>query len=228
MPIPEFIVALREKIGHDPLWLIGCTAIVVRPHAPGARTRDDAEAACATVSTAQAAAAPRVGTGLRAVDAAVWSAGEGHDDLLLIRRADDGLWAPVTGVVDPGEHPAVAAVRETLEEARIDAVVERLAQVHVTDVVTHANGDVAQYTGLVFRCRAVGGEAGVGDDESVDAAWWPSDALPPMRRVHQDAIRAALADDPLAELRHGDEVIAVSAPTSSANRPPAAPTAPPA
>ena len=132
--------------------------------------------------------------------------------MLLIRRSDDGLWAPVTGVVDPGEHPAIAAVRETLEEASVEAEVERLAQVHVTDQVTHPNGDIAQYTGLVFRCRVVGGEAGVGDEESIDAAWWPADALPPMRRVHQDAIRAALAPTALAELRVGDAVIPVSAP----------------
>lgn len=30
MPTPDFILALREKIGHDPLWLMGCTAVVER------------------------------------------------------------------------------------------------------------------------------------------------------------------------------------------------------
>lgn len=29
MPIPEFIVRLRHKIGHDPLWLPGTTAVVL-------------------------------------------------------------------------------------------------------------------------------------------------------------------------------------------------------
>ena len=28
MATPEFILKLREKIGHDPLWLIGVTAFV--------------------------------------------------------------------------------------------------------------------------------------------------------------------------------------------------------
>ena len=32
--------------------------------------------------------------------------------LLVVRRADDGRWTPVTGIVDPGEEPAIAAVRE--------------------------------------------------------------------------------------------------------------------
>lgn len=30
MATPDFIVKLREKIGHDPLWLMGCTAVVER------------------------------------------------------------------------------------------------------------------------------------------------------------------------------------------------------
>ncbi|WP_288922342.1 NUDIX hydrolase [Bifidobacterium pullorum] len=28
MPTPEFVLKLREKIGHDPLWLIGVTGLV--------------------------------------------------------------------------------------------------------------------------------------------------------------------------------------------------------
>jgi 8-oxo-dGTP pyrophosphatase MutT (NUDIX family) len=30
MPVPEFIVALRQHIGHAPLWLTGITAVVIR------------------------------------------------------------------------------------------------------------------------------------------------------------------------------------------------------
>ncbi|RNE49538.1 NUDIX hydrolase [Corynebacterium alimapuense] len=36
MPTPEFIVSLREKIGHSPLWLPGVTAVVMREVPPGA------------------------------------------------------------------------------------------------------------------------------------------------------------------------------------------------
>lgn len=212
MPVPEFILRLRAKIGHDPLWLIGCTAVVVRPHGDDAATAADALAATRETGTAEAAGAPRVGRGLRAVEPVVWSAaadGAAAVDVLLVRRSDDGLWSPVTGVVDPGEHPANAAVRETLEETCVEAAVERLAQVHVTDEVVHANGDIAQYTGLVFRCRYVAGRPAAGDDESIDARWWPAESMPPMREVHRAAIRAALRDDPACELRDGDAVLPV-------------------
>ena len=214
MAVPEFILRLRAKIGHDPLWLIGCTAVVLREPGADAASPAEAAAAAAQTGTAEAASAPRVGRGLRAVEPVVWSAVEGDrphpaPDVLLVRRSDDGLWAPVTGVVDPGEHPAMSAVRETLEETRVVAEVERLAQVHVTDEVVHPNGDIAQYTGLVFRCRHVSGEPGAGDDEALDARWWPAASLPPMREVHRHAIRAALRDEPLAELRDGEAVLPV-------------------
>jgi 8-oxo-dGTP pyrophosphatase MutT (NUDIX family) len=36
VPTPDFVLSLREKIGHEPLWLSGVTAVVVRqvPDAP--------------------------------------------------------------------------------------------------------------------------------------------------------------------------------------------------
>jgi 8-oxo-dGTP pyrophosphatase MutT (NUDIX family) len=36
------------------------------------------------------------------------------DEVLLIERADNGIWAPVTGIVDPGEEPADAAIAAVL------------------------------------------------------------------------------------------------------------------
>ncbi len=30
MPTPEFVLRLREKVGHDPLWLSGACAVVLR------------------------------------------------------------------------------------------------------------------------------------------------------------------------------------------------------
>ena len=39
--------------------------------------------------------------------------------MLLVKRSDNGAWTPVTGIVDPGEEPAVAAAREALEETGV-------------------------------------------------------------------------------------------------------------
>ena len=119
-------------------------------------------------------------------------------DVLLVQRSDTGEWAPVTGIVDPGEDPHVTAVREVEEEACVVAEVERLVWVAATGVVTHVNGDLGQYLDHTFRCRWVEGEPRPGDDESTDAAWFALDALPPMADLHRERITVA-ADNPADE-----------------------------
>ncbi|QKE83680.1 NUDIX domain-containing protein [Arthrobacter sp. NEB 688] len=115
--------------------------------------------------------------------------------VLLVRRADTGEWTPVTGICDPGEHPAVTAVRECLEETGVDCEVELLAWVDVTPVIEYPNGDRSQYVDHTFRCRYLGGEAHVADDESSQVAWFPLDALPPMAADHRERIRTAVSHE---------------------------------
>ncbi len=125
----------------------------------------------------------------------------GVDEVLLVKRSDNGHWTPVTGIVDPGEDPHVTAVREVAEEACVVAEVERLVWVAATGVVTHVNGDLGQYLDHTFRCRWVQGEPRPGDDESTDARWFALDALPPMADVHRERIAVA-AENP-ADVRLG-------------------------
>ena len=49
--------------------------------------------------------------------------------LLLVRRADDGRWAMVSGYLDPNEHPAEGARREVAEELGLDATIGELVAV---------------------------------------------------------------------------------------------------
>ncbi|MBS41670.1 MAG: DNA mismatch repair protein MutT [Nocardioides sp.] len=122
--------------------------------------------------------------------------GEGAQrEVLLVRRSDNGQWAPVTGIVDPGEQPAAAAVREAREETCTEIAVERLAWVHATAPVTHVNGDEAVYLDHTFACRWVGGEAAVGDDESLEVRWWWLSGLPPMREHLRERIDVVLRDE---------------------------------
>jgi len=150
-PVPEFVLALREKIGHDALWLPGVTAVVRRA-----------------------------------------------DQLLLVRRADNGQWTPITGIPDPGEEPAVAAVREALEETGVRIRVDRLAATGVHGEIVHANGDRATYLDLTFACTWLEGEAHVADDESSDVRWWPLSALPPMSEIMTARIEAATSGETAA------------------------------
>ena len=150
-PVPDFVLALRDKVGHDPLWLPGVTAVVRRA-----------------------------------------------DQVLLVRRADNGHWTPITGIPDPGEEPAVAAAREALEETGVRIRVDRLAATGVHGEIVHANGDRATYLDLTFACTWLEGEAHVADDESSDVRWWPLSALPPMSDIMTARIEAATSGETAA------------------------------
>ncbi|MDQ6755132.1 MAG: NUDIX domain-containing protein [Actinomycetota bacterium] len=149
MPTPEFVLKLREKIGHDLLWLPGVTAVVF----------DD----------------------------------DGR--VLLGQRADTAQWTLITGMLDPGEEPAAGAVREVLEETGIVAEMESLVAVHSQEAIEFPNGDQCQFMNLVFRARAVAGEAMVNDDESLAVGWFALDELPELSVRHHQRLQWALDYD---------------------------------
>ena len=148
MAVPEFVLRLREKIGTDPLWLAGVTAVVLDD--PGAR-------------------------------------------VLLIRRADTGEWAPITGIVDPGEQPAATAIREAQEEADVVIRPERIVAVDLTGARVYPNGDRAQYLDIAFVCRYVSGDPRPADGEALEVRWFPVDELPTMSPDYRSRIDNALA-----------------------------------
>ena len=114
--------------------------------------------------------------------------------VLLGRRADNGNWAVVSGIPEPGEEPGVAAAREVLEETGVVAEVLAVTAVSTSEVVTYDNGDVAQYVDICFWARATAGEAHVADDESLDVGWFAPDALPtPLNPSSVDRLERSLA-----------------------------------
>ncbi|SDU87564.1 NUDIX hydrolase [Jiangella alkaliphila] len=152
MPTPEFILNLREHVGHDLLWLTGVTAVIV----------DD----------------------------------EGR--VLLHQRSDTGQWALISGILEPGEQPAVAVVREAFEETGVHIEVDRITSVLTGPAVAYPNGDRVQFMDVAFRCRPVGGEAQVNDDESLAVGWFAPDDLPPLDDDHRARLLRALKDEPAA------------------------------
>ena len=134
---------------------------------------------------------------LPAVTAVVRRDGE----VLLTLRADNGEWAPVTGILDPGEEPATGAAREALEETGVVVTVDRLVSVSASPQVEHGNGDLGVYLDLTFDCTWVSGQARVADDENTDVRWWPTAALPPMADWLRERIDDALAGETAARFR---------------------------
>ncbi|GAA3887546.1 NUDIX hydrolase [Streptomyces sedi] len=130
-----------------------------------------------------------------------------RDDLgrvLLVRRADDGRWTLIGGIPEPGEQPAVTSVREVEEETAVRCVVERVLAVEALSPTHYPNGDVCQFLDVSLACRAVGGEARVNDDESVEVGWFAPDALPPLSAHALERIRLAGSDEPTRFLQPED------------------------
>jgi 8-oxo-dGTP pyrophosphatase MutT (NUDIX family) len=122
--------------------------------------------------------------------------------VLLVRRSDDGSWAPITGIVDPGEEPAVAARREAMEETGVDIRVDRLASIAAGERIEYPNGDRAVYLDHTFACTWLSGEAHVADDESLEVGWFALDALPPMKPLLVERIGAALSGETRTRFAH--------------------------
>lgn len=132
---------------------------------------------------------------------AVVMRGEGPDtEVLLVRRADDDAWTPVAGIIDPGEHPHQAALREVSEETGVLASVERLVWLNVTEVITYSNGDRSQYLDHVFRCRWETGDPYPADGEASEARFFALDELPEMSWRHRRQVEIAVANEPETRL----------------------------
>lgn len=100
------------------------------------------------------------------------------DELLLIRRTDNDLWALPGGSQDIGEYIAETAVRETLEETGIRVEVTGVVGIYSNPhhVMAYTDGEVRQQFSICFRAQPVAGEP-TPSDESTEVRWIPRGQL---------------------------------------------------
>jgi ADP-ribose pyrophosphatase YjhB (NUDIX family) len=107
-----------------------------------------------------------------AVGAAV---GDADGRLLLVKRADSGVWLYPTGWADVGYSAAEVVVKEVLEETGIEA--EPLRLIAVLDGLRLGFTRVPLYS-LVFQCRTMGGTLRAHPLECAEVGWFAEDELP--------------------------------------------------
>lgn len=117
-------------------------------------------------------------------------------DRVLLTQRPGGRWTVVSGILEPGEQPAQAVVREIREETGVETTVEAIVDVVAQQPIRYPNGDLAQFLDLTFRCRHLSGDAHVADDENVDVRWFPLDDLPALSPRNLDRIDRALRPHP--------------------------------
>lgn len=96
------------------------------------------------------------------------------DELLMIQRTDNGLWAIPGGAQDIGEFIADTVIRETREETGIDVEVTGLVGIYSNPqhVIEYSDGEVRQQFSLCFRANPTGGTLRT-SDESDRVCWIP-------------------------------------------------------
>ena len=101
----------------------------------------------------------------------------GNDDeqILLVQRADSGVWLYPTGWADIGYSPSEIAVKEVREETGIEIEVVRM--IGVLDGLRLGFTRIPMYL-LLFHCRAIGGKLEAHPLECSDVGWFAEEALP--------------------------------------------------
>jgi ADP-ribose pyrophosphatase YjhB (NUDIX family) len=122
-----------------------------------------------------------------------------HNDdgeILLVQRADSGIWLYPTGWADVGYSASEIAVKEVREETGIVCEPQRL--IALLDGLRLGFTRVPLYS-LVFLCRAVGGELEAHPLETRSVGWFAEEALPhPVAGIEQwgqQAFRAIKGED---------------------------------
>ena len=101
--------------------------------------------------------------------------GDDEGRLLLIQRADSGVWLYPTGWADVGYSASEVAEKEVLEETGIRCEVIR--PLAIIDGMRARFSRIPLYS-IVFHCRAVGGELAHHPQECLDAGWFDRHDLP--------------------------------------------------
>jgi ADP-ribose pyrophosphatase YjhB (NUDIX family) len=101
----------------------------------------------------------------------------GNDDgqILLVQRADSGIWLYPTGWADIGYSPSEIAIKEVAEETGIDCEPVRLLS--VMDGQRLGFTRFGMYM-LLFYCRSTGGELRAHPLECSSVGWFGEDELP--------------------------------------------------
>jgi ADP-ribose pyrophosphatase YjhB (NUDIX family) len=101
--------------------------------------------------------------------------GNDRGQILLVQRADSGIWLYPTGWADIGYSPSEIAVKEVAEETGIECEPVRLLS--VMDGQRLGFTRFGMYM-LLFYCRATGGELRPHPLETAAVGWFGEDELP--------------------------------------------------
>lgn len=112
------------------------------------------------------------------------------NQVLLIKRADNGFWALPGGCHDLGETPMECAVRECFEESGYKIKVTQLLGVYSSNRYRYVNYPWTenQFCHVMFRGDIIGGGA-LTSNETTEVGWFSEGLIPPLSDGHDIRIK---------------------------------------
>ncbi len=101
--------------------------------------------------------------------------GNESKELLLVQRADSGVWLYPTGWADVGYSPAEIVAKEVIEETGIMVKPRRLLS--VVDGMQRGFTSVPMYS-MIFYCEYVSGDLKAHPLECLDVGWFKEESMP--------------------------------------------------
>ncbi len=94
-------------------------------------------------------------------------------EIALIKTSSEGRWQLPKGIIDPGETPEIAALREVREEAGIDCeITEKLDVIDYWFVDRFGDEPVRTHKYVhFFNMRYIAGDIAQHDDEVFESRW---------------------------------------------------------
>lgn len=118
-----------------------------------------------------------------------------HDEqmrLLLCLHRDKNIWVAPGGLIEPGEQPADAAVREVWEETGLLVEITGILGVYGGPhlIIDYPNGDKTAYIGTLFRGRVLEGHIRPDGEETLDVRYFARDEM--QRAPHAEWLDTAM------------------------------------
>ncbi|NNN19958.1 MAG: NUDIX domain-containing protein [Acidimicrobiaceae bacterium] len=101
--------------------------------------------------------------------------GNSAKELLLVQRADSGVWLYPTGWADVGYSPSEIVAKEVLEETGI--IAKPIKLLSVVDGMQMGFTSIPMYS-MIFYCEQLGGELKAHPLECLDVGWFSEESLP--------------------------------------------------